>query len=63
MTFSLLVDDEADDFDDRIDDATEDETGGGDNPKAEWNVSCERAGRLSARAALCRRGDTVEEKL
>jgi len=50
-------------FDEYTLSVTDAETGGGDSPKAEWNVCCERAGRFRARAALCSSGECVEEKL
>jgi hypothetical protein len=39
------------------------EVGGAEISKTVLNVSDERAGRLRARAALCSRGERVEEKL
>jgi hypothetical protein len=41
----------------------EEEVGGAEILKTLLNVSEERAGRLRARAALCSRGEMVEEKL
>lgn len=50
------------DFDTLLEEA-EEAIGGGELLKAMLNVSDDRAGRLRARAALCNRGETVEEKL
>jgi hypothetical protein len=57
-TFSLLV---LVDFDTLLE--IGEAVGGGEILKTLLNVSDVRAGRLSARAALCNKGETVEEKL
>lgn len=43
--------------------ALDDDVGSGDRLKTLAYVSIDRAGRFRARAALCRSGETVEEKL